>query len=72
VYFGFIREVFQNRKTIVREVPKAFTEAFYNSAKMLERWDSFLKGIGQDPIALENVIFEIKNFFLPILSTQNL
>jgi len=66
-----IRGVFQNRKTIVREVPKAFSEAFYNTPKTLERWDSFLKGIGHDSIPLENVIFEIRNFFLPILSTIN-
>ena len=32
-----IKEVFQNRKTTIREVPKAFTEAFYNTPKTLER-----------------------------------
>jgi hypothetical protein len=62
-----IRDVFQNRKTVVREVPKAFSEAFYNASKTMERWDSFLKGIGHDPIPLEQVILEIKGFFLPIL-----
>jgi predicted nucleotidyltransferase component of viral defense system len=66
-----IKEVFQNRKTIVREVPKAFTEAFYNTPKTLERWDSFLKGIAHDPVPLEQVILEIKNFFLPVLSAIN-
>lgn len=65
-----IREVFKNRKTIVREIPKAFSEAFYNTPKTLERWDSFLKGIGHDPMPLEKVIFEIRDFFLPIL-TEN-
>ncbi|MGC1878142.1 MAG: nucleotidyl transferase AbiEii/AbiGii toxin family protein [Rhabdochlamydiaceae bacterium] len=45
-----IKEVFQNRKTIVREIPKAFSEAFYNTPKTLERWDSFLKGIGHETI----------------------
>lgn len=64
-----IKEVLQNRKTTIREVPKAFTEAFYNTPKALERWDSFLKDIGHDPIPLEQVILEIRNFFLPILST---
>ena len=66
-----IREVFQNRKTIVREIPKAFSEAFYNTPKTLERWDSFLKGIGHDPVPLEKVIFEIRDFFLPILTENN-
>ena len=66
-----IREVFQNRKTTVREIPKAFSEAFYNTPKNLERWDSFLKGIGQDSIPLQKIIFEIKDFFLPILLENN-
>jgi predicted nucleotidyltransferase component of viral defense system len=62
-----IREVFQNRKTIVREIPKAFSEAFYNASKTLERWDFFLEGIGHDPMPFEKVIIEIRDFFLPIL-----
>jgi Nucleotidyl transferase AbiEii toxin, Type IV TA system len=66
-----IRNVFQNRKTVVREVPKVFSEAFYNTPKTLERWDSFLKGIGHNPISLEKVVLEIKNFFLPILPNDN-
>lgn len=65
-----IREVFHNRKTVVREIPKAFSEAFYNTPKTLERWNSFLKGIGHDPIPFEKIIFEIRDFFLPIL-TEN-
>lgn len=62
-----IKDVFQNRKTVVREIPKAFSEAFYNMPKTLERWDAFLKGIGHDPVPLEKMIFEIRDFFLPIL-----
>ena len=62
-----IKDVFQNRKTVVREIPKAFSKAFYNMPKTLERWDAFLKGIGHDPVPLEKVIFEIRDFFLPIL-----
>ncbi|HEV3269544.1 MAG TPA: nucleotidyl transferase AbiEii/AbiGii toxin family protein [Candidatus Rhabdochlamydia sp.] len=66
-----IKKVFQNRKTIVKEIPKAFSETFYNASKTLERWDSFLKGIGHDLIPLEKVIFEIRDFFLPILNENN-
>jgi predicted nucleotidyltransferase component of viral defense system len=66
-----IREVFKNRKTIVREIPKAFSEAFYNTPKTLERWDSFLKGIGHNPMSFEEIIFEIRDFFLPILIENN-
>lgn len=66
-----IRAVFQNRKTVIREVPKAFSEAFYNTPKTLERWDSFLKGIGHEPIPLEKIVLEIKNFFLLLLPNGN-
>lgn len=66
-----IRDVFQNRKTVVREIPKAFSEAFYNTPKTLERWDSFLRGIGHDPIPFEKVVLEIKDFFLPLMSNGN-
>lgn len=66
-----IRDVFRNRKTVVREVPKAFSEAFYSTPKTLERWDSFLKGIGHDPISLEKVVLEIKNFFLPVFPNDS-
>ncbi len=60
-----------HRATVVREIPKAFSEAFYNTPKTLERWDAFFKGIGHDPVPLEKVIFEIKDFFLPILTEYN-
>ncbi len=63
-----IREIFRNRKTVIREIPKAFSEAFYNNSKTLDRWDAFLKGIGHDPILFQKVIFEIRDFFLPILT----
>lgn len=66
-----IKKVFQNRRTIVHEIPKAFSEAFYKNPKTLERWDSFLKGIGHDLISFEKVIFEIKDFFIPILIENN-
>jgi predicted nucleotidyltransferase component of viral defense system len=62
-----IREVFNNRKTTVKEFPKAFSKDFYNSPKILEQWNSFLKDIGHEEIKFEKVIFEIRDFFLPIL-----
>jgi len=65
-----IRDVFQNRKTVVKEVPKAFSEAFYTSPKTIERWDSFLKGICHDPLSFEKVIIEIRDFFLPLLHSD--
>lgn len=65
-----IRDVFQNRKTVVKEAPKAFSEAFYNTPKTIQRWDSFLKGIGHGPLSLEKVIIEIRDFFLPLLASN--
>lgn len=65
-----IRKVFLNRKTSVQEIPKAFLEDFYRATKTLERWDFFLKNIGRDPLPFEKVIFEIRDFFLPILMEQ--
>lgn len=62
-----IIEVFRNRKTTLREDPKAFSKAFYATPKTLERWDSFLKGIGHEPIPLEKIMVEIRDFFLPLL-----
>lgn len=67
----YIAEVFQNRKTAIREAPKAFSEAFYTTPKTLERWDSFLKGIGHAPISLEKVVVEIGDFFLPLFPVGN-
>lgn len=66
-----IKSVFQNRKTFIKEIPKGFSEAFYNMPKTLERWNSFLKGINHEFIPFEKVILEIKDFFLPILLTKN-
>ena len=36
-----------------------------------ERWEGFLKNIGHDSIPLENVVLEIKDFFLPILPLES-
>lgn len=67
---GFSDKIFPKPAT-VKEVPKAFSEAFYNAPKTLERWDSFLKGVGHEPISLKKVVFEIRDFFLPILTEHN-
>ena len=67
-----IKEVFSNRKTTIQEFPKAFSKDFYNSSKTLGRWNAFLRDIGHELIPLEKVIFEIKDFFLPIFNDNNI
>lgn len=62
-----IKEVFENRKTIIDEFPKGLSEVFYKNPKAIERWDFFLKGIKHEPISFEKVVLEIREFFLPIL-----
>ncbi len=61
-------KVFSNRKTIVDQNPHAFSEAFYKSPKIMERWDFFLRNIGEEHVTLEEVILFLKDFFIPILS----
>lgn len=62
-----IESVFRNRKTTVKEIPKAFSEEFYQMPKTKARWNAFLKGIGHEKIPFD-VVVEIRNFFLPILT----
>jgi len=63
-----IKKVFANRKTTIKEFPKAFTKDFYNSSKTIERWGNFLKEIGHEDIPFEKVISDIKKFFLSIFN----
>lgn len=65
-----IQQVFENRKTIVQEMPPAFSEAFYKTSRAKERWAAFLQGIGHETLSFEEVIVEIRDFFLPILSIK--
>jgi predicted nucleotidyltransferase component of viral defense system len=65
-----IGNVLKNRKTIVKEIPKSFTGAFYNKAKTQAQWNAFLQGIGHDAVPFENVVVQIRDFFLPML-TEN-
>ncbi len=53
---------------IGKEIPKAFSEEFYQMPKTKARWNAFLKGIGHEEIPFDDVVVEIRNFFLPILT----
>lgn len=63
-----VKGVFQNRKTAIRDIPKAFSEDFYKSPKTQKQWEAFLKGIERDSLSLESVIIELRDFFLPMLN----
>lgn len=65
-----ISKVFRNRKTIVQEVPKVFSEDFYRMSTTKARWEAFLKGIGHDELSFEKVVVKIRDFFLPILQAD--
>ena len=65
-----LQEVLSNRKTIVDKPPHAFSEAFYKSPRTIERWEFFLKNIGEKNLSLEDVILSLQDFFLPILPLQ--
>ncbi len=65
-----LKGVFRNRKTLIQGMPKAFSEKFYANPRTIERWNAFIKGINQKPIALDKVISELKQFFRPMLSEE--
>ncbi|NGX56920.1 MAG: hypothetical protein K1060chlam5_01173 [Candidatus Anoxychlamydiales bacterium] len=53
-----VKKVFANRKTIFK-YPIAFTDAFYESHEVKQRWANFLSSMGKDKIDFKNVISEI-------------
>lgn len=61
-----VGEVFSHRKTELR-YPTAFTPLFYESTENQQRWNSFLKSIGESSFELKDVIMEISQHlpFLP-------
>lgn len=62
-----IHAVLQNRGTILQDSPIAFSEDFYQSPKKIAQWNAFLMSIGEESITLEEVIREVRDFFLPII-----
>ncbi len=62
-----IQKVLKNRKTIIRGIPKPFTEEFYNNPKTIEKWRGFLKGINHNDISLKKVITDLNDYFIDIL-----
>ncbi len=60
---AIIQKVLKNRDTDMNEMPKAFTESFYNSPIKIEKWKAFLKDISHDEISLEKVVTDLKDHF---------
>ena len=60
---SIVQKVLKQRDTDVREMPKAFTEAFYKDPNKIEKWKGFLKDISHDDISLEKVISDLRNSF---------
>ena len=65
--FTIIEKVLKRRDTDIEDIPKAFTEAFYNNSSKVEKWRSFLKGISHEYIPLEKVIIDLKQQFEGLL-----
>lgn len=64
---------FEKRETeIPKEVPTAFTEAFYQNQKKLMQWRSFLKKTRADTEkSFEEVCLRLNNFLFPLIQAIN-
>ncbi len=69
--FTIVEKVLKRRDTDIEDIPKAFTEAFYDNSSKIEKWKSFLKDISREYIPLEKVIFDLKKQFEGLLSKNN-
>lgn len=69
--FSIIKKVLKRRDTDIKNIPKAFTEAFYNNPSKNEKWKGFLKGITHEYIPLEKVIFDLKKQFESLLIKED-
>ena len=61
--FAIIEKVLKRRDTDIDEIPKAFTEAFYNNPSKIEKWKSFLKDFSQEDIPLKKIVLDLQKQF---------
>jgi len=60
---AIVRKVLKKRDTDLSEIPRAFTEAFYNNPNTIEKWKGFLKDISHEDVSLEKVIIDLIQYF---------
>ena len=65
-----ILQVLKNRETIIRELPEAFSEVFYNDLIKFSQWKSFLKDISHEEIPLKTVVCNLRDFFKEVLTQK--
>ena len=65
-----ILQVLKNRETIIRELPEAFSEVFYNDLIKISKWKSFLKDISHEEIPLKTVVCNLRDFFKEVLTQK--
>lgn len=58
-----IQQVLNNRGTTLEASPTAFLESFYDNAVKKDKWRAFLKDISHEPIALEKVVGDLRQYF---------
>ncbi len=66
---SIIRQVLKNRWTVIEGMPQAFSESFYANPTKKEKWDAFLKSISHEPVQLEKVIGDLREFFKDLISS---
>ena len=61
-----IKATFERRETeIPGDVPDALSEAFSQDEQKKKQWSAFISGILQDPVALDVVVSDLREFLLP-------
>lgn len=64
-----IRQVLQNRGTTANTIPAAFLEPYYGNSIKQDKWNAFLRDIAHDPIPLEKVMSDLRNYFKDLIVT---
>ncbi len=63
-----VSKIFQHRETPLSIFPEAFLESFYTDPQIITLWEAFLRNIEQPSLSFQNVVLDIKAFFIPLLS----
>lgn len=69
---GIIQQVLRNRGTSVEDPPIAFLESFYENQIKKDKWNAFLRDISHEPISLERVASDLRNFFARVLKPKEI
>jgi hypothetical protein len=65
-----IKRVMKNRGTVIKNMPKIFSESFYSNQQKIEKWNAFLRGISHKQISFKEIILNLKEFFKGLISDK--